>query len=40
MTQAMGGNHHLAAAIIATTSLASLLFTTLGIFLLRSFQLI
>jgi len=40
MTQAMGGNHHLAAAIIATTSLASLIFTTLGIFLLRSFQLI
>ncbi len=40
MTQAMGGNHHLAAAIIATTSLASLLFTTLGIFLLRSFELI
>ncbi len=40
MTQAMGGNHHLAAAIIAATSLASLLFTTLGIFLLRSFQLI
>lgn len=40
MTQALGGNHHLAAAIIAATSLASMLFTTLGIFLLRSFQLI
>ena len=40
MTQALGGNHHLAAAIIAATSLGSLLFTTLGIFLLRSFQLI
>ncbi|SEA45607.1 hypothetical protein SAMN05660420_02125 [Desulfuromusa kysingii] len=40
MTQAMGGNHHLAAAIIAATSLGSLVFTTLGIFLLRSFQLI
>ena len=40
MTQAMGGNHHLAAAIIAAASLASLFFTTLGIFLLRSFQLI
>ena len=40
MTQAMGGNHHLAAAIIAATSLGSLFFTTMGIFLLRSFQLI
>jgi predicted permease len=40
MTQAMGGNHHLAAAIIAATSLGSMVFTTLGIFLLRSFQLI
>ncbi|MCK5912690.1 MAG: AEC family transporter, partial [Desulfuromusa sp.] len=40
MTQALGGNHHLAAAIIAATSLGSLFFTTLGIFLLRSFQLI
>jgi hypothetical protein len=40
MTQALGGNHHLAAAIIAATSLGSMLFTTLGIFLLRSFQLI
>ncbi|MDA3902937.1 MAG: AEC family transporter [Desulfuromusa sp.] len=40
MTQAMGGNHHLAAAIIASTSLGSIIFTTLGIFLLRSFLLI
>lgn len=40
MVQALGGNHHLAAAIIAATSLGSMLFTTLGIFLLRSFQLI
>ena len=40
MTQAMGGNHHLAAAIIAATSLGSLFFTTLGIFLLRAYQLI
>lgn len=40
MVQALGGNHHLAAAIIAATSLASMLFTTLGIFILRSFQLI
>ena len=40
MTQAMGGNHHLAAAIIASTSLGSIVFMTLGIFLLRSFVLI
>ncbi|MDX2496168.1 MAG: AEC family transporter [Desulfuromusa sp.] len=40
MTQAMGGNHHLAAAIIASTSLGSMIFTTFGIFLLRSFLLI
>ena len=40
MTQAMGGNHHLAAAIIAATSLGSMIFTTLGIFLMRNFQLI
>lgn len=40
MTQALGGNHHLAAAIIAATSLGSIVFTTLGIFLLRSFGLI
>lgn len=36
MAQAMNGNHHLAAAIIAATSLGSLVTTTLGIFLLRS----
>ncbi len=40
MTQAMGGNYHLAAAIIASTSFGSIIFMTLGIFLLRSFQLI
>jgi hypothetical protein len=40
MAQALRGNHHLAAAIIAATSLGSLVSTTLGIFLLRSFQLI
>ena len=40
MAQAMKANHHLAAAIIAATSLGSMLSTTLGIFLLRSFQLI
>jgi predicted permease len=40
MAQAMKANHHLAAAIIAATSLGSLLSTTLGIFLLRQFALI
>ncbi len=40
MTQALGGNHHLAAAIIAATSLGSMLFSTIGIFLLRSFALL
>jgi len=40
MAQAMGTNHHLAAAIIAATSLGSLLSTTLGVFLLRTFGLI
>ena len=40
MTQAMKGNHHLAAAIITVTSIGSLLFTTMGIFLLRVFGLI
>lgn len=40
MTQALGGNRYLAAAIIAASSLGSLLFTTCGIFLLRSFELI
>lgn len=37
MTQAMNSNYHLAAAIIAATSLGSMVSTTLGIFLLRSF---
>lgn len=40
MAQAMGGNYHLAAAIIAVTSLGAMLSTTLGIFLLRGFALI
>ncbi len=40
MAQALGGNHHLAAAIIASTSLGSILSSTLGIFLLRSLGLI
>lgn len=35
MAQAMGTNHHLAAAIIAATSLGSLISTTLGVFILR-----
>lgn len=38
--QAMGLNYHLAAAIIATTSLGAIISTTLGIFLLRVFNLI
>ncbi|MBW2477550.1 MAG: AEC family transporter, partial [Deltaproteobacteria bacterium] len=40
MAQAMNANHHLAAAIIAATSIGSLLSTTLGIFLLRQLGLI
>ena len=40
MTQAMGGNHHLVAAAIAATSFGAMIFTTLGIFLLRMLQLI
>lgn len=40
MAQALGGNRHLAAAIIAATSLGSILSATLGIFVLRSLQLI
>jgi len=40
MAQALGTNYHLAAAIIAATSLGSVVSTTLGIFLLRSFGLI
>lgn len=40
MAQAMKANHHLAAAIIAATSLGSIFAITLGIFLLRSYGLI
>ncbi|MDO6712740.1 AEC family transporter [Aliiglaciecola sp. 2_MG-2023] len=40
MVQAMHGNHYLAAAIIAVTSIGSMLTTTLGIFLLKVFELI
>ncbi|PLX98411.1 MAG: AEC family transporter [Desulfuromonas sp.] len=40
MAQALGANYHLAAAIIAATSLASICSSTLGIFLLRVFDLI
>lgn len=40
MAQAVGANHHLAAAIIAATSLGSIVSSTLGIFLLRTLNLI
>lgn len=40
MAQSMGANHHLAAAIIAATSLGSIVSSTLGIFLLRASGLI
>ena len=40
MLRAMGGNHYLGAAIIATTSLGSVIAITLGLFLLRSYDLI
>lgn len=40
MALALGGNHHLAAAIIAMTSLGSVFFITLGVFVLRSLGLI
>jgi len=40
MIRAIGGNQYLTAAIIAATSLGSMLSTTLGLFLLRSFELI
>lgn len=40
MVQAMGLNYHLAAAIIAATSLGAIISSTLGIFLLRVFGLI
>ena len=40
MALALGGNHHLAAAIIAMTSLGSVFFITVGVFALRSLGLI
>lgn len=40
MTQALGGNYHLAAAIIAASSLGSVVSSTLGVFLLRVYGLI
>ena len=40
MAQALKGNHHLAAAIIAATSLGSIISSTLGIFILRVWGLI
>ncbi|MGB1310506.1 MAG: AEC family transporter [Leucothrix sp.] len=40
MLRAMGGNHYLGAAIIATTSLGSVIAITLGLFTLRIYDLI
>ncbi|HMB15498.1 MAG TPA: AEC family transporter, partial [Pelovirga sp.] len=40
MALSLGGNHHLAAAIIAMTSLGSVFFITAGVFVLRSLGLI
>lgn len=40
MLRAIGGNHHLGAAIIATTSLGSIFAITLGLFLLRFYSLV
>ena len=40
MALALGGNHHLAAAIIAMTTLGAVFFITLGVFVLRSLALI
>ena len=40
MLRAIGGNHFLGAAIIATTSLGSIIAITLGLFILRGYQLI
>ena len=40
MLRGIGGNHYLGAAIIATTSLGSVIAITLGLFLLRAFALI
>lgn len=40
MLRSIGGNHHLGAAIIATTSLGSVIAITLGLFLLRAYGLV
>lgn len=40
MLRSIGGNHHLGAAIIATTSLASVVAITLGLFILRVYDLV
>ncbi len=40
MVRAIGGNQYLTAAIIAATSIGAMLSTTLGLFLLRSYELI
>jgi predicted permease len=40
MLRAAGGNYHLGAAIIATTAIAAIVPITLGLFILRGFQLI
>jgi len=40
MLRAIGGNHYLGAAIIATTSLASVVAITLGLFILRVYDLV
>ena len=40
MVRSMGGNHYLAAALIALTSLLSIVSVTVGLFLLREFGLI
>lgn len=40
MVRAVGGNHYLAAAIIASTSLAAIVAITLGLFLLKALALI
>ena len=40
MAQAMKGNHYMAAAIVAITSIGAMISTTIGIFLLRLFNLI
>lgn len=40
MLRAIGGNHHLGAAIIATTSLGAVVAITLGLFFLRGFGLV